>query len=53
MGLFKAGFREVMIFAIFRPVIYFLSIVALVIIIGRGGSLVLGGAISIGTLYIS
>jgi len=52
MGLFKAGFREVMIFAIFRPVIYFLSIVALVIIIGRGGSLVLGGAISIGTLYI-
>ena len=36
MGLFKAGFREVMIFAIFRPVIYFLSIVALVIIIEIG-----------------
>lgn len=52
MGLYKAGYREMMIFAIFRPVIYFLSVVALVIIVGRGGSLVLGGAISIGTLYV-
>lgn len=51
-GLFKAGFREVMIFAIFRPLIYLLSVVALVIIIGQGGKLVLGNVISIGTLYI-
>lgn len=41
-----------MIFAIFRPVIYLLSIAALAIIVARGGSLVLGGTISIGTLYI-
>lgn len=51
-GLFKAGFREVMIFAIFRPLIYLLSVVALVIIIGQGSKLVLGNVISIGTLYI-
>lgn len=52
LGLYKAGFREVMTFAIFRPLIYFLSITALAIIMGRGGSLVLDGAISIGILYI-
>ncbi|CDD66697.1 putative uncharacterized protein [Firmicutes bacterium CAG:882] len=51
-GLYKAGYREMMIFAIFRPIIYLLSIAALVIIVARGGSLVLGGTISIGTLYI-
>lgn len=51
-GLYKAGYREMMIFAIFRPIIYLLSIAALAIIVGRGGSLVLGGAISIGTLYV-
>ena len=51
-GLYKAGYREMMIFAIFRPVIYLLSIAALAIIVARGGSLVLGGTISIGTLYI-
>lgn len=51
-GLYKAGYREMMVFAIFRPLIYMLSVVALVIIIGKGGSLVLGGSISIGTLYI-
>lgn len=51
-GLYRASYREMMIFAIFRPIIYLLSIAALAIIIGRGGSLVLGGTISIGTLYI-
>lgn len=51
-GLYKAGYREMMIFAIFRPIIYLLSIAALAIIVGRGGSLVLGGTISIGTLYV-
>lgn len=51
-GLFRAGFREVMIFAIFRPIIYFLSVVALVVIIGNGGALVLGGEVSLGVLFI-
>lgn len=51
-GLLKAGYREMMIFAIFRPIIYFLSVVALVLIIFKGGNLVLAGTISLGTLYI-
>ncbi len=50
--LYKANWREVMTFAIFRPAIYMLSVVAMVIIIGSGSNLVLGGAISMGTLYI-
>ena len=51
-GLYKASYREMMVFAIFRPIIYMLSVVALVIIIGNGSSFVLNGVISIGTLYI-
>ncbi len=50
--LYNAGFRELMVFAIFRPVIYLLSVLALMIIMVTGGSEVLGGAITIGTLYI-
>ncbi len=50
--LYKAGFREMMIFGIFRPLIYFASIVATAIILGGGSSQVLSGAISIGTLYM-
>ena len=51
-SLYQAGYREMMIFAIFRPSIYFSSIVALAIILGGGGTSVIGGGISIGTLYI-
>lgn len=51
-GLYKAGFKEMMIFAIFRPLIYMLSVVALVIIIGNGSSLVFVGEISLGVLFI-
>jgi len=50
--LYKAGFREMMIFGIFRPLIYLSSIVATAIILGGGSSQVLAGAISIGTLYM-
>ncbi|WP_246240732.1 ABC transporter ATP-binding protein [Anaerocolumna sedimenticola] len=50
--LFHANYKEMMVFAIFRPSIYILSVIALVIIIGVGGNSVLKGAISIGTLYI-
>lgn len=52
LELFKAGFREVMIFAIFRPMIYMLSVVALVIIIGGGSAQVLADGVSLGTLFI-
>ncbi len=50
--LFRANWREVMTFAIFRPSIYFLSIIAMVIVIGTGSYSVLGGSLSLGTLFI-
>lgn len=50
--LYKANYKEMMVFAIFRPSIYMLSVVALVIIIVVGGDSVLKGTITIGTLYI-
>ncbi len=52
MSLYKAGFQEMMIFGIFRPLIYLASIVATAIILGGGSSQVLSGVISIGTLYM-
>lgn len=52
MELFKANWRETMIFAIFRPSIYFLSILAMIIVIGTGSHSVLGGTLSLGTLFI-
>ncbi|MBQ8081155.1 MAG: ABC transporter ATP-binding protein [Clostridia bacterium] len=51
-SLFAAGFREMMVFALFRPGLYLLSVVALIIIMVSGGASVLNGAISIGTLYV-
>jgi len=50
--LYKAFYREMLVFAIFRPLIYILSILSLVIILGLGSRDVLGNVISIGTLYI-
>ena len=50
--LYKANYKEMMVFAIFRPSIYMLSVISLVIIIGVGGDSVLKGTISMGTLYI-
>ncbi len=50
--LYDAGFREMMIFGIFRPLIYLASIVATAIILGGGSSQVLGNAITIGTLFM-
>ena len=50
--LYKAYYREMMVFAIFRPLIYLLSVVSLMIVLGVGSQEVLGSVISIGTLYI-
>ena len=50
--LYRASWREVMTFAIFRPCIYFVSVIALIIIIGNGSESVLNGTLSVGTLYI-
>ena len=50
--LFRANWREVMTFAIFRPSIYLLSVAAMVIVIGTGSLSVLNGTLSLGTLFI-
>ena len=50
--LFHASYREMMVFAIFRPLMYILSILALCIILGAGSQIVLEGVITAGTLYI-
>lgn len=50
--LYKAFFREMMVFAIFRPLSYILSVFSLMIVLGVGSSDVLGGIITVGTLYI-
>ncbi len=49
--LYRANYREMMVFAIFRPLIYLLSVVALVIIIMVGSKSVITGVITVGTLY--
>ena len=51
-SLYRASFREMMVFAVFRPVIYLLSVLALMIIMVTGGGSVLRGEITLGTLYI-
>ncbi|MBR5345936.1 MAG: ABC transporter ATP-binding protein [Clostridia bacterium] len=54
--LYRAGFRELMINATFRPILYLISIIAICQVMGTGSEAVLGlegiNAISIGTLYI-
>ncbi len=50
--LYRAFYREMMVFAVFRPLIYILSIISLMIVLGVGSREVLGGVISVGTLYI-
>ena len=52
MKYYKASYRELMTFAIFRPSIYGLSVIALVLIMGFGGKFTLEGTLTIGTLYI-
>ncbi len=50
--LYQANFRELMVFAIFRPSIVFCYSAALVIVLIAGGNEVLRGTISMGTLYV-
>lgn len=51
-ALFAANWREVMTFAIFRPTIYLVSVLAMILIIGTGSASVLSGTLSLGTLFI-
>ncbi|MDD6467652.1 MAG: ABC transporter ATP-binding protein [Erysipelotrichaceae bacterium] len=50
--LFQANYREILNFATFRPLIYFASQIALIIVLFKGSHLVLIESISIGTMYI-
>ena len=50
--LYAANWREVMTFAIFRPSIYLVSVIATIIVIGSGSISVLNGMLSLGTLFI-
>ena len=50
--LYQAYYKEMMVFAIFRPIIYLLSVLSLMIVLGIGSQEVMGTVISIGTLYI-
>ncbi len=50
-GLYRAGYRELMINALFRPGLYLIAILATVLLEGLGSQNVITGAISIGTLY--
>lgn len=50
--LFDASWRELMVFAIFRPLLYFCSVMSLALLVTGGSGSVLNGVISIGTLYI-
>lgn len=50
--LYRAFYREMLVFAIFRPLIYILSVLSLMLVLGVGSRAVLQNTISIGTLYI-
>ncbi|MBR3840035.1 MAG: ABC transporter ATP-binding protein [Erysipelotrichales bacterium] len=50
--LYNTSLKEMYVFAIFRPLIYMLSVIALSIILYNGSLRVLSNAITIGTLYI-
>lgn len=50
--LYRANYREMLVFAIFRPSIYLVSVIALVIVIAGGSIGVFQGTLSIGTMYI-
>lgn len=51
-GLYRANWREVMTFATFRPIIYLVSVLAMILVIGTGSRMVLNGTLSLGTLFI-
>ena len=50
--LFQSNYREIVVYGIFQPIIYWLSIVTLALVLGFGGRFVMAGTVSIGTLYI-
>ena len=52
MELYRANFREIITFAIFRPSIYLVSVIAMILVIRTGSLSVLNGSLSLGTLFV-
>lgn len=50
--LYKAFYNEMLIFAVFRPLMYILSVLSLMIVLWVGSREVFATVISVGTLYI-
>jgi ABC-type multidrug transport system fused ATPase/permease subunit len=50
-GFYDAAMHQLRIFALFRPAIDFLTSLAIALVVWYGGSKVLGGSLSIGTLF--
>ncbi len=50
--LYKASYNEMFIFAVFRPLMYILSVLSLMIVLWVGSKEVFASVISVGTLYI-
>ena len=50
--IYKAFYREMLMYAVFRPLIYILSILSLMIVLWFGSKNVFDEIISVGTLYI-
>ena len=50
--LYKAFYNEMLIFAVFRPLMYILSVLSLMIVLWVGSKEVFTTVISVGTLYI-
>lgn len=51
MELYNCNYREMMVFAIFRPLMYIMSIISLAVIIRVGGESVINDVITVGVLY--
>ncbi len=49
---YRANMNQIVVFSIFRPIIYFISQCALALVLYRGAANVLDSTITIGTLYV-
>lgn len=49
---FDASYREMLVYAVFRPAMYLISTIALCLILGAGGYSVLELGLSFGTMYV-
>lgn len=50
-ALYRAGYRELIINATFRPILYLIAVIATSLVTGSGSGFVLTDVITIGTLY--